>query len=144
MNKDLIITVIGVLIVAGLSFYCGIQYEKNSTPQKPNAFQRQGGLAMNPNRQGQGGMVSGEIISKEGDSLTVKVGTGGSKIVLFSDKTKVYKSVDASADELANGTGVMVTGSPNQDGSVTAQMIQVRNLGDMQQRPIRDVQKPAE
>jgi len=79
------------------------------------------------------GFVNGEIIAKDdpakdgaGKSITVKSNDGSSKIVFFSSTTKIMKSVDGSPGDLAIGKQVSVNGAANQDGSVTAQTIQLR------------------
>jgi hypothetical protein len=84
------------------------------------------------NRSGQmmargGGMVQGEIISIDDTGITVKGRDGGSKIVLMSTSTKVFKSVDTIKSDLKVGTNVMVAGTSNPDGSVSASSVSIRN-----------------
>ena len=71
-------------------------------------------------------MVSGDIISKDAMSITVKLRDGGSKIVFFSDTTEISRFASGSASDLLVGKSVMVNGKTNDDGSVTAQSIQLR------------------
>lgn len=73
-----------------------------------------------------GDFVSGEIISKDEQSLTLKMPDGGSKIVFFSDSIKILKTVEGSAEDIAAGKQIMVSGKQNSDGSYTAQTIQER------------------
>jgi len=92
-----------------------------------NAAGRTGGNTAFARRGAQGGnMVNGEILSSDDKSITVKIPTGGSKIVFFAGSTKIMKSVDVAATDLTTGENVMVTGTQNTDGSVTATMIQIR------------------
>jgi hypothetical protein len=51
---------------------------------------------------------------------------GGSKIVFLDTNTKITKQAEGSASDLAVGTQVSVSGAPNADGSVNAQMVQIR------------------
>ncbi len=131
-QKNVIIFALSLLVVGSISFYGGMQYEKSTNAGlRQVGFNRSGGgMAMNPgmrqNSQG-GGFVNGTIKEKDGDNLVVTTGKDGSKIVLFSERTKILKSTDGSIEDVAVGTPVMIMGSQNQDGSITAQSIQIRN-----------------
>jgi hypothetical protein len=74
-----------------------------------------------------GGFVSGQILSMDSDSLTIQLANGNSEIVFYSSSTPVIKPTMASVSDLTPGTMVMIGGSTNSDGSLTAQSIQVRN-----------------
>jgi Domain of unknown function (DUF5666) len=74
-----------------------------------------------------GGFAMGQILSKDSDSFTVQLPTGNSEIVFYSSSTQIIKPTAVSADALTTGTNVMIGGSTNSDGSVTAQTIQIRN-----------------
>lgn len=102
----------------------------NLTPAERQARLQQLGAAGAGGGQGGtrggGGFTSGEILSKDNKSITVKLPDGGSKIVFFSGATRVTKTADGSLSDLTVGKQVSTTGSANQDGSVTAQSIQIR------------------
>lgn len=143
--KKTILFVVGLIVIGGGAFYGGMKYEKNSvskmTPQQ--LFSMIGGSAGNGNRvvlngqggagngqfrnrDGSGGAVAGEIIAKDASSITVKGQDGGSKIVLLSSSTEISKTVSGQADDLAVGKTVNVSGSSNQDGSISAKNVQIR------------------
>ncbi len=126
MNKTTSL-IIGIIIVVVIAFYLGDRYGKNSAPV---ATTRSGGMAggqrgMRGGGNG-GGFTVGEVLSKDDKSITVKLRSGGSEIVFLSTKTPVSKSVDGSLDDITVGSQVMVSGTPNSDGSLNAQSVQIR------------------
>ncbi len=122
-------------MVGGGAFYGGMKYAqgKNSRGSFANltSEQRQqlganiGGQGGFRGGQG-GGAVAGDIISKDSQSITVKMRDGSSKIVFFSDTTEVSKFVAGTSADLAVGKTIIVMGKTNSDGSVTATTIQFR------------------
>ena len=124
--------VIAALIVVGAgSFYGGMKYQSSITPAvSPRAG---GAMGANGGRgfRGMGGanggaFFNGDVLSTDGNSLTLKLGNGGSKIVLYTTSTRVGKIASGSMTDLTPGTSVSVNGTANADGSVTADMIQIR------------------
>ena len=139
-NKMLIGFIIAVIVVGAGSFYGGMQYGKSQAAGARNSAlsQRQGfgangasganggAQARGGNRAAGSGFVNGSIIAQDDKSITVKSADGGSKIVFLSDKTQIMKSVNGSVGDLSVGQNVMVSGSANTDGSITAQAVQIR------------------
>ncbi len=133
MDKKMIITVVITLAIAGgAGFYGGMLYGQSTNANSRANLNRQGaGLAMGTGQRGgsaqqNGGFSGGEIIKKDNTSITVKLSNGSSQIILFSDTTKIMKSAEGAAADLIVGGQVTITGSKNQDGSITAQSIQIR------------------
>jgi hypothetical protein len=73
-----------------------------------------------------GGLVAGQIASFGNDSMTIQLANGNSEVVLYSSSTPVTEPTTVSPSVLQVGTNVMVGGTSNSDGSVSAQTIQVR------------------
>jgi hypothetical protein len=135
-TKMLVGGVVALLVVGGGSFYAGMQYSQrasqgsSSSPQDRAArFQQFGGGAGRGGRNGGGGFTAGEIIAKDDKSITIKMTDGSSKIVFYTSQTPTMKSVSGAVSDLSIGEQVTITGSANQDGSVTAQSIQIRPAG---------------
>ena len=76
---------------------------------------------------GFGGMVIGEIISQDENSITVKIQDGSTKIVILGDSTTYSKTQNIDKGELSAGNRVRVFGSANSDGSITAQNVQLNH-----------------
>jgi len=149
MNKNHITgIVIGAVVIAGASFWGGTTYAKGQAgPRGQFAAGQFGNRTGGGFRASTNGGVFGTIVGKDSNSITVQLGpsTGsgqeasgpaqvngtdtGSKIVILDSNTQVGKYVAASAGDLREGQMVTVTGSPNSDGSVTAQTIQIRPAG---------------
>lgn len=72
------------------------------------------------------GLINGTLLKKDATSMTVKMRDGSSKIVLVTSSTKALKMADTTLDQFTEGSEVMINGTPNSDGSLTAQTVQVR------------------
>jgi hypothetical protein len=139
-NKK-IITVVVVIVIAGVSFFAGTKFGsggKLASVGNFNGGQYSRGVGMgggtvsnmmNGTRTGRlgNGMTSGQIISRDDKSITVKMRSGGSKIVFFTSNTPVVKSVNGVESDIKVGSEVSVSGTPNTDGSINAESIQIRN-----------------
>jgi hypothetical protein len=72
-----------------------------------------------------GGLVTGTVASITGSSMTVQLANGNSEVVLYSSSTPVTEPTTVSVSKLTVGAMVMVGGSSNSDGSLTATTIQI-------------------
>ncbi len=142
MKKTLLMIAVVAIVVGGGAFYGGMKYAQggsqrgnfaNLTPEQRQQFTANAGAGFRSGTgQGRGGMnggfTAGEIISKDDKSITLKMPDGGSKIIFYSDTTEVSKFTEGGAEDLVVGKNISVNGTANQDGSVTAQSIQIRPL----------------
>lgn len=130
MNKYSAIGVVGAVVVG--AFFGGMQYGKTTVQSAggvrdtSQTFQEGGSGARRNGGQPGGGFVAGQILNKDATSITLKLQNGGSKIIFFSDATGITKTASGTISDLVQGANVIVSGSVNQDGSVTAQSIQLR------------------
>jgi hypothetical protein len=140
MNKLIPIAIIMAIVFGGAGFFGGTLYQKSQTVKpgrnfggpgaagiespSSNIMRRSGGL--------QGGFTSGDIITKDSNSITLKLRDGSTRIIFYSDSTQVSKQAGGTVDDLTVGSSIMVTGNANSDGSVSAQNISLRpaNSGD--------------
>ncbi|NMB48351.1 hypothetical protein GYA13_02800 [Candidatus Kuenenbacteria bacterium] len=132
MKKTLPIMIVIVVLVAAGSFYGGTKYQSSKIPSRGQFTGGPQGMMSGPggmNRAGNSSMsfIGGEIISKDDQSVTIKLNNGGSKTVLYSASTTIGKMATGTADDLSIGTSVMVTGKSTTDGSLTAESIQIHS-----------------
>lgn len=126
-------TIIVALLVGGVAFFGGMQYQKTqavSGPMMQGQFRGQNGGPQGGLQGGSGnrqGMmpVSGEILSQDDQSITVKMQDGSSKIVILSDDTNINTSSEGSMEDLKTGETVTAFGTTNSDGSITAQSVSI-------------------
>jgi hypothetical protein len=132
MKKNLPILVVAVIIALGAGFLGGLQYQKMTAKkvvmQAPGGFNRgnfTGAVNGQRNRNG-AGFTAGEIIAKNDEkSITVKLTSGGSEIVFLSNSSQIMKSATGTIADLNVGEQVVVSGTANSDGSITAKSIQL-------------------
>ena len=125
MNNKITLGILAVVLI-GISFYGGMTYAKSSQPPRGNfaAFAGGSGRMM---RSGMGnGILNGDIVAKDATSITLQMRDGSSKIVFLSDSTNILKAVSGKLSDLNIGEQVTTIGTPNSDGSITAQSIQIR------------------
>lgn len=72
------------------------------------------------------GFLAGTVVSKDAGSLTLNTRDGSSHVVLITPDTTVSKSVQGALTDVTAGATVLVSGTTNSDGSVSANLIQLR------------------
>ncbi len=148
MKNNLIIAALVALLIGGAGgFFAGMQYQKS---QRSGFTQFNSGRGGQGDSQGQDGnhagggfqgrngggrAVSGEILSVDDKSITVKLQDGSSRIVLLTNATSFSKSAEGSKSDLKTGERVAVFGTENSDGSVTAQNVQLNPQTRFFERP---------
>lgn len=133
MKKNMIVAmVLGAVVIAGGSFWAGMSYASSKAPARGQFAGGAGGTGggrINMRGTANGGFVSGEVVAADASSVTVKTQDGSTKIVLVAPSTQVLKSTTGAITDLSSGTMVVVTGTPNADGSISAQTVQIRPAG---------------
>jgi hypothetical protein len=143
MNKKTLtlVSIVALAVVAGGFFYLGSLYgaSHKSCPFTPGTLglrNRGGGASTGAN------FISGTIISSDSTKITLQLpSNGGSKIIFYSATTPISKMASGTSADLSAGTSVSVTGAANTDGTITAQMIQIRPAG---QNPGQNQPAPAQ
>lgn len=151
MNKNYLIVVIACAIIGALGFYGGSSYAKSRMPTGLGGDRAaaqgnfRGGNGSFPSGQnggfqgnragGFGGGVTGSIVAQDDTSITVELRApeggevAGSRVILLGEGTRILQTTEGTLEDLANGTEVTVMGTPNDDGSITASVVQLRPEG---------------
>jgi hypothetical protein len=128
MKKTLPILIIAIIIAGGAGFYGGMQYQKGVKTTVAAGANRAGFTgARTGSRTGAAGagIANGQILAKTDTSLTIKLASGGSEIVFLAPSSQIMQSSTTTLSNLSVGQNVMVSGTTNSDGSVTARTVQV-------------------
>jgi len=134
--KKIIPIIITLIIIGAGAFYGGMKYGQSKSPSSKFSSQNFQNLSQEQRQQlsqgrtgGAGAnFLNGEVIAKDEKSLTLKMQDGGSKIVFFSDSTKISKTTEGSINDVEVGKTLSVGGKQNSDGSFTAETIQLSPL----------------
>ena len=128
-KNNLTLVIVIAVVVGGLAFWGGVQYQKkqigNFRSDQPANIRGQ--LKEMPERSGTqlGRAVNGEIISVEDETITIKTQEDDTRIVVFSDLTRINKTNEGSIADLQIGEQVMVVGAEDTSGVMTAQNISI-------------------
>ena len=131
-SKQWVTLVVVAVVFAGGGFFGGVKYQQTKKPAavagRTGAFTGGAGGFAGRRAGGANGasFVSGQVLSEDSSSITVKNMAGGSQIVILAPSTQYRKAVDGAASDVAVGSMVTITGSTNSDGSLTAQSVQIR------------------
>ena len=128
-KNNLILVIVIAVVVGGLAFWGGAQYQKRQIGnfRSDQPVNIRGQLKEMPERNGTqlGRAVNGEIISVEDETITIKTQEDDTRIVIFSDSTRINKTNEGSIADLQIGEQVMVVGAEDTSGAVTAQNISI-------------------
>ena len=134
-KSKMILSIIVVVVAVLAGFFIGLGVgSSNNTKSANSQFAAagqgtKGGFSRgtgSSSRGSFGGSVSGQILSVDANGITVGLTSGGSKIVIIPQSANILKSTQGTSGDLSVGSNVTIQGSTNTDGSVTAQMIQIR------------------
>ncbi|MFH1244764.1 MAG: DUF5666 domain-containing protein [bacterium] len=141
-NNNLIVGCLATAAIAGgVGFWGGKMYNQN---QRGGRFEQMENRNGNrgpsgsglPNAGFRGGMLIGEVMSKDDKSITVKMPDGSSKIVILSSSTVYRTATDTTKDQLEVGKNIAVQGMQNADGSTTATSIELNPVMRGQNIPL--------
>ena len=139
MIKKILIIAGAVLLaaaIAGGSFYGGMAYQRSQVNNIRDQFLRERGLEGDPSQAGgfpgangdltnrpaggfPGGGITGQVKSITGNTLSLSTPQDVTTVTL-SDETTIEMASAATASDIQPGQQVMVTGTRDNDGNITA------------------------
>jgi|SRR5665213_1276408 len=130
-NKQMATYIVIAVVALGAGFYGGTSYAASHSARgagyAANGTRTPGGMMGTGTRGTRaGGFSSGTVLSKDATGITIKMANGSTEIVLTSPTTSVSKSASGVLTDVTVGASVLVTGTSNSDGSLTASTIQLR------------------
>ena len=127
MSKNIVITAVVALSVGLFGGYAAARASALASAGVPNASSVRGSArGLRGGNQNANGFLAGTVARKDSESITVDTRDGNSHVVLFTPATSVFKSVAGSLSDITIGSAVVVSGSTNSDGSLSANSIQLR------------------
>lgn len=116
-NIPIFVWALVTILLAGATFFAGTKYQASlrTTAPRQELAGRNGGQFRNG-----GNAVNGEILTIDDKSISVKLPDGSSKVVLLSGSVAISKAAEGTKSDLKIGERVIVFGTTNADGSVTA------------------------
>jgi len=132
MKKTLPIFIVIALIIAAGAFYLGMKYQQSKGPNfnfnRGNVLNKRFATSSNNffGNQGRERIIRGQIIAKDEKSLTIKLPNGSSQIVIYSNDTKVEKSVAGQISDLQIGQSVDVSVKNIDNNILSANSILIR------------------
>lgn len=124
MNKNSIITAVIALVIG-----FGAGYFIHASPtQTPNTRGNFAGANFSGARGGGagGGFLTGTVAAASSGSITLNTKDGSSHVVLITPATSISKSVSGAVADVSVGSTIIVSGTTNSNGSVSASLIQLR------------------
>ncbi len=120
-TKTIGIALIGLVIGFGAGYFLHIT-PTAQTATRTSSFTGARGAA----GATAGGFLMGTVAAEDSNSITLDTRDGSSHVVLINPSTSVSKYVAGALTDVSVGSTVMVSGTTNSDGSVSATMIQLR------------------
>ena len=118
MNREILFLII-LILVATTAFYVGMKYQQSKMPQ--GVFFQGGGQTAQARER----MLSGEVISKDEKSLTLKLPNGSIRIIFLSEKTEFLKMTEGNLNDIEAGKQIMIIGNQTTEGAFVAEQIQL-------------------
>lgn len=125
MKNQLMLTG-AIALVVGLGIGWFAHAPAKAAPPARGSFAAIGAAGFTRGNQAMGGLLTGIVAAKDSGSITLNTRDGSSRVVLTTPDTTVSKSVNGTLSDVVVGSTVIVSGTTNSDGSVSASLVQLR------------------
>lgn len=126
--KNKTIKIIVLVVVGILLFYAGTQYAKSQPAATSAAASAYAGRTARTGAAATGafgGGTTGTVVSIDSQSITIALKAGGSQIIFYGTSTPITLTTSGTPNDIQTGSNIMVTGTANSDGSLSAQSIRI-------------------
>lgn len=124
---------VGIMSIVVAAAFTSIGYKLGSRSNGSfgpmnGQFQGRGGMMSGQGRMGMrgNGNVAGTVINQDTSTITLSLPQGGSRTVLITPTTTVLKTAPGSITDIQKDSFVMVSGTANADGSISATTLSLR------------------
>ncbi|MBP9757148.1 MAG: hypothetical protein KBD06_00950 [Candidatus Pacebacteria bacterium] len=121
--------IIGAVVFGAAGYFFATKRVASGGARQFTTTQGPGGQFRGQAARAGGALIGGEVIARDERSITIKDQSGSTKIILLAESSQITKSAAGAPGDVTVGTNVMVTGEANADGSMTAQIVQIRPAG---------------
>ena len=127
-NKPIIVGAVALIIGLALGYFgsTALAAPAKSTTARGSFAAGAGGFTRTGGNTAAGGFLTGTVAATDSGSITLNTRDGSSHVVLVTPDTSVSKSVSGTLADVAVGSTVIVSGTTNSDGSVSATLVQIR------------------
>lgn len=117
--------VAGIIVGYTLGYSTFTHQPSPTTAQNTRGSGAYAGGMMRGSGNGAGGFLTGTVAAQDSGSITLNTRDGSSRVVLITPNTSVSKSVNGALTDVSVGSTIIVSGSTNSDGSISANLIQL-------------------
>ncbi len=144
IQKIIIVSAVSIIVAGTAGFFIG-KHAGGFGPRMGNGFpvgdscekHMSGNIDGSGKKGGKmknGSVTSGEVISKDDNGFVIKLQNGESKTVITGEELSVSKSVSGTTEDISIGKTVFVKGATKTDGSIEAELVNIKQCDEHEDR----------
>jgi len=121
MSKKLLV-IIAIIVALGVGFGGGILVGSHNKGVHSSKNGHKGHHAL----ARKGSAISGKVLSESGSTITIQLSSGSTETIYTGSNTIYTQLTPITSSNISTGSTIMVIGSKNSNGSITADKIQLK------------------